>query len=371
MRPVPIGLVCSQGEITGLYPRGASAIPVRLVEYFRTCRVSGGYDTVDLFTPTLVGISMSNQNIKTNIIIKQEVEDKEEAALKINRAAQPGGVGDPLTKGLKKKARKRYNRYLREGMLPKEARVRAINPNGYQKAAAKNKTTVAPPAMKGGLKRKIPSQATTVAPKRAKKAREGRGPIDMAILATRYPLRLLTKNEATIVEKELVDEMLKGSSHSINFDGIHFKTGLIIVKCRDDRSKQWLELTVPKVCGIGKVQLRTCPMDDLPSMKIVTIEIPDAAEQKVQAAVRLLRKQNSDLDSDAWILLKCSNTKGGGRSITLGLQQQALELLQKNGMKMSYRFRQLPCRLEADHSGDGDDGENAMWYVDIPKISDN
>ncbi|XP_022209841.2 uncharacterized protein LOC111065759 [Drosophila obscura] len=300
---------------------------------------------------------MSKQNKKTNIKVKQEVA---------------GTDDDPHKQGLQKKARKRYNRYLRDGMRPEEARVRAIDPEAYQQLEKIKQKIMSTPAVKGGLKRKAKSPATAVAPKRANKSPEtqGCGTIDVAILATGYPLKLLTQEEATKVEEALVAEMLKGCSHSINFAGIHFRNGLLIVKCRDDKSKQWLELAVPKVLVLDKVLLRACPEDDLPSLQIVTIHLPRAAGVKPKTAVSLLREQNRDLHSETWDMLKCIVTRTGGAFVTLGLKPAAFELLQQNGMEMSYRFEQLPCQLQTAQPSDNVE-ENAMWYVDIPDVQNN
>ncbi|XP_034129936.1 uncharacterized protein LOC117584903 [Drosophila guanche] len=298
---------------------------------------------------------MSNQNTKKKIKIKikKEVKQKE--------------VADPLKQDLCKKQRKRYNRYIREGMQREEAKKRAIDPNAYELAARKKAKNVAPPAASVGGKRKAPVPAKAVAPKRAKSVPEAERSIDMAILANTYPLRILRRSEAKKVEAALIEEMLKGCPHSINFDGVHFKDGVIIVKCRDNRSKEWMELTVPKVHVLSNVLLSSCPVADLPSMKIVKIHLPRTEGQN---AMRLLREQNKDLDSDAWELLSNCLTREGGHLVTLGLKPRSLELLQQNALKVSYRFEQLPCRIYEDQTAQGDDEEveNAMWYVDIPDV---
>ncbi|XP_033150928.1 uncharacterized protein LOC117135091 [Drosophila busckii] len=168
--------------------------------------------------------------------------------------------------------------------------------------------------------------------------------VKVGIMAADYPSRLLAKEELTSVETMLIRELRKGWITSLNFNGIRFRPGLIMVECRDDNTRDWLVSVVPKLTAVEGVQLKTCMREQLPELEVVSVHLPRSSGEEEQTSVDLLKSERSDLLPDTWTVLKCTDTSGG-KLVTLGVEQPALLLLQQNGMLLSYRFGQLPCRL--------------------------
>ncbi|XP_033150932.1 uncharacterized protein LOC108594719 [Drosophila busckii] len=264
--------------------------------------------------------------------------------LTLPRPGEPGGMDDPLRQGLSGAGNRWYLRYLERGLKPEEARRKA----GEHKCKNVQPVAKAGGEETGGRKRQLHQTSPQENPKAVPKKPKGRGEshaevgqapsqsmkrprvsyasatksVKVGITATDYPSRLLAKEELTSVETMLIRELRKGWSTSLNFNNIRFRPGLIIVECRDDNTRDWL----------------------LQELEVVSAHLPRSSGEEEQTSVDLLKRQNSDLLPDTWTVLKCTDTSGG-KLVTLGVEQPALLLLQQNGMLLSYRFGQLPCRL--------------------------
>ncbi|XP_033150672.1 uncharacterized protein LOC117135004, partial [Drosophila busckii] len=169
--------------------------------------------------------------------------------------------------------------------------------------------------------------------------------VKVGIIATDYPCRLLRKRKLTSVETMLIRELRKGWITSLNFNGIRFRLELIVVECRDDDTRDWLVSVVPKLAAVEGVQFKTCMGEQLPELEIITVYLARSSGEEEQTSVDLLKGQNSDLFPDTLTVLKCPETSGR-KLVTLGVGLPPLLQLQKNDMILSYRFGQLPCRLQ-------------------------
>jgi len=167
----------------------------------------------------------------------------------------------------------------------------------------------------------------------------------MAVMSDKYPTCVLSKKQLSRIEAALVEEMRKGWKTSINFGGIQFLPGLILVTCIDRNSKKWLEHVVPNITVIQGIKLTSCPEYEIPSTKGITVLVPRSADEPDKITTELLIDQNADLLSKTWQVVRTTMTKEGNKLMTITLSDKSLELLKIKGMTVSYRFSQLSCRL--------------------------
>ncbi|XP_033150590.1 uncharacterized protein LOC117134990 [Drosophila busckii] len=109
----------------------------------------------------------------------------------------------------------------------------------------------------------------------------------------------------------LIMELRKGWSTSLNFNGIRFRPGLIVIECRDDNTRDWLVSVVPKMAAVEGVQLKTCMGEQLLELEIVTVHLPRSSGEQEQTSPDPLKGQNTDLLPDTWTVLKYMETRGG------------------------------------------------------------
>ncbi|XP_017047534.1 uncharacterized protein LOC108092457 isoform X2 [Drosophila ficusphila] len=276
--------------------------------------------------------------------------------------------------GFKGGALKWYDKYIDMGLSEKEARAKVLE---YQKShpihrpekwARSDRDRKRPKPQESGdrdrkrpkpqdsgdrnRKRPVENSRAKEEPKKQRRTPEGppkavgsnRKGFSIAVMAKNYPEVIMSKEQLTMIEAALVDEMRKGWKSSINFGGIEFLPGLILVVCLDMNSKQWLEQVVPKIKVVPGITLSSCRKNEIPATKGFTVLVPRSFEEPDQVTMDLLKDQNSDLLSKTWRLFRVSQLKDG-KVLYISIGDKAFDLLQKKDLTVSYRFSQLSCRL--------------------------
>ncbi|KAK9717426.1 protein of unknown function (DUF4780) [Popillia japonica] len=164
---------------------------------------------------------------------------------------QPGGRDDPLRRGLSGAGCKWYLRYVNQGLAPEEARKKAEEhktPGEQQTSSAvpKRKRKETTPTQGPGKKRKGSGKHTASIPTGGSYAMAVKRE-RIAILPKAYPETTLSADDQIAVEEAIVEEMFDGWEHKIQFAGIHFRPGLILVECESPHSAEWLRLKVPRL----------------------------------------------------------------------------------------------------------------------------
>ncbi|KAH8251331.1 hypothetical protein KR032_008056 [Drosophila birchii] len=280
---------------------------------------------------------------------KEQVERKN---LSNERRRPPESGSDSLDKALSSLnsgCRKWYNKHLENGCTPEEAIAKVLE---YKKSASGNRAK--PATDSGGRKRHVETNAKDD-PKKPKKGKEAtqaetvksaKDSFAVSVVAGNYPKYYLMKSELTKVEDALQEEMQKGWIRSLNFGGIKYRPGMLIVTCLDKGSKEWLEQVVPKITAVEGIPLRIYNYDDVVNSNGITFYLPDRVDEPDDVTMRFVKEQNTDLLSGNWAFVRSFPSRSkNGKVMTLSISDKSLDLLNKRRMTISYRFVQLPCNL--------------------------
>ncbi|XP_036344517.1 uncharacterized protein LOC118753749 [Rhagoletis pomonella] len=297
-------------------------------------------------------------------------EDASAAKDDIPQASTSTGLGD-----VRKATVKWYQRYVSKGLTPEEAKkkvrdrektsdsAREAGEISVSKGNPENKKVmdgekpsdskrgaaeISPPEGKPEKKR---SRLEAVAPNPKAGARKpgvsyasATKRIRLAVLPKAFPKRTLTRGDQGKIEDAIVEEMGKGWRSILQFDGIHFRPGVILVDWLDAESAEWLRLIVPKLPGWEGAELTTCDGDNIPKVHVITTYLPKAAGVDTQKLLNLIIAQNEGMHTDLWKVYR-SNDEKTGKLLTIGIDDRSLEAIKKKNCILRYRFGSVPVHL--------------------------
>lgn len=272
---------------------------------------------------------------------------------------KPGGRDDPLRQGLSGAGCRKYLRLLHEGKAPEEARRQVLeekkkrdeetpstasprkNPQGKR-----GSEFISPPQRTGGKKQKtgnehqktsrpagIAGQVTSYA-KAAKLNRIG-------ILPKEYPQVMLSPEQLTALEEAVVAEMVKTTARGLQFSGIHFRSGMVLVDCESEQTAEWLVQMSPRLKAWKGPELVARRGDDIPKSHTISIFLPRSKGQDTKALLRLIEVQNAELSTNTWRVMNAKE-QGHGQVLTIGIDTKTKEAIKAKGHSIHYRFGQVP-----------------------------
>ncbi|KAH8393499.1 hypothetical protein KR200_003010 [Drosophila serrata] len=243
-----------------------------------------------------------------------------------------------------------YNKHLENGFTPEEAIAKVLE----HRRTFSGKRPVQSSTDSGGRKRSVESKPKED-PKKPKRGNEsfqaetvnsGKDHLAVAVVADDYPNYYLMKSELTKIENALLEEMKNGWTRSLNFGGLKYRPGMMVLTCMDEGSKEWLEQVVPKITAVQGVPLRIYKEDEVLNFKGITFYVPRSVDEPDDVTLRFVKEQNTDLLSGNWAVVRSSLSRSkNGKVMTLRIGEKSLDLLNKRGMAISYRFVQLPCHI--------------------------
>ncbi|KAK9730125.1 protein of unknown function (DUF4780) [Popillia japonica] len=149
----------------------------------------------------------------------------------------------------------------------------------------------------------------------------------IAILPKAFPETTLSADEQAAVEEAIMEEMFDGWEHKIQFAGIHFRPGLILVECESPHSAECLRLEVPVLKNWKGVQLTTCKGENIPKSHTATLFLHRSQGQTPEKRLALIQAQNEGLRTKVWNVLSLKDEGKGRRS---------------KGYTIHYRFGSVP-----------------------------
>lgn len=258
---------------------------------------------------------------------------------------QPGGLDDPLRRGLSGAGVRWYLRHLTEGMPPEEARKKAVERkvpqadppqgNAPKKRGASQLTPQKEPDLK---RRKVPS--TAAATRTHTSYAEAASSIKVAILPKEQG-ESLSADELTTLEEAIVGEMMLGAESSLQFAGIHFRPGMLVVDCVDKQTADWLVGKGHQLAKWEGKELRACMGDDIPRAHVVTIFFPRSNKMSEEQLLSLVKTQNRGLNTQLWKILS-SKEEASGKLISISIDEESRERILDVGGSIFFRFGKLP-----------------------------
>lgn len=271
------------------------------------------------------------------------------------KLGEPGGLDDPLRRGLNGTGVKWYLRYLARGTEPNEARRMVDEQNAQRRAESdpapsKRKTadtsmTTPPERTAKRAKNEAPSYASTSATIPHVSYAGAIKSIKMAIFAENNPEDMIKPEECTWLEEAILDAILTENGETpISFTGIYFKPGVLLIDCQNEYSAKWLGRTAPTLAGWTGPKLRVAPADEAPKSATIVINFPRSAEKPDEKILEMLRLQNTGLNTKAWKVLKATSD-GENRKITLQVDDESHKALEAGNRVVSYRYGKIPVHI--------------------------
>lgn len=270
-------------------------------------------------------------------------------ALELPPLGQPGAKDDPRRKGLSGAGCRWYMRYLNQGLSPDEARAKALEHK--QQAATvvsaptkRDNTHITPPTANAAKKPREAGPAVGQAPKQSvqqqhtgKTYAKVAGSIRIVILPVDYPAVLLQREELTRLEELLVEEIGKGWSVKLRFDGIAFRPGMLVVDCKDKPTADWLKEQAPQLSEWKGAPLKACLGVEVPPLHTIRIFCPRSAGQEPSKLLKLLDAQNDGLRTDIWRVFS-NIDEPNGQLLTLGIDEMSARSIAEADHKLNFRF---------------------------------
>ncbi|XP_014253507.1 uncharacterized protein LOC106668870 [Cimex lectularius] len=279
---------------------------------------------------------------------------KKKVFAELPKLGEPGGKVDPLRKGLSGAMTKWYLRSIKSGKTPEEARRLA---DERKAKIQKEKLEVQSSSKRAREQSLTPKElrrdkkAKPSTPQAQFKAREAAPSVSytgavkiirVALLPEEYPLVTLTTEELTHLEETLIEEILKGWEAKIQFEGIHFRPGMMVLDCQDGKTVQWLQEIAPKLELNKQKKLTVRVGEDVPKPHLIVVFFPRTKlgeEQRTKEP--LVKAQNDGICAEEW---KVHSVKAEGPRIVmiLSIDDISAETIISRGHTLNFRFGD-PC----------------------------
>jgi hypothetical protein len=274
---------------------------------------------------------------------------------------QPGGRDDPRRLGLSGAGTRWYLRFLEQGLEPDEARKRAVEKKVGQgqlpqktDSVKRGTQEITPQKEKEAKKMRVDAAGTSAATASGHVTTyaETTKLIKVAVLAKEYPEKLLSADELTQLEDAIISEVAGGATCKIQFGGIHFRPGYVVVDCVNKETSEWLKQRATQLKDWKGVELMACLGDDIPRAHNVTIYFPRSAGKEAKFVLSLVEAQNEGLCTHMWKVLR-SKDESGGKLLTIGIDDLSCEKIRADGHRIYFRFGKIPVHglQRPAHSG--------------------
>lgn len=269
---------------------------------------------------------------------------------------QPGGLDDPNRKGLSGAGVKWYLRFLKQGLTPEEARAKVEKQRQERKEAStsgaggtsqgkRGSEHISPAQAPQHKKRKMkPSTYTSGAAGTAGQATSYATAAKiskMGILPEEYPQVMLDAAQMSALEEALVEAMMGSTVRGLQFAGIHFRQGMVLVDCENEETVNWLDQVVCSLPSWKGPKLVAKKGEDLPKPHVVTVFLPRSKGQEAGKLLKLIGNQNPDLQTDLWKVMNVKE-EGHGQVLTFGIDPKSREAILAKGCSIHYRFGRVP-----------------------------
>lgn len=168
----------------------------------------------------------------------------------------------------------------------------------------------------------------------------------VAILPKDYPRVLLNPAELRNVEESIMDEVCRGWDVKLKFNGIQYRSGLLIVDCLDRDTLEWLRYNVDKLSSWRGVHLDTRIGSDIPDPLLIRMVLPQSSGQDADKSLALIDAQNEGLSLKYWTVFSRSE-EDGNQILTMAIDVMSMETIAKERFMLHYKFGQVEVFTES------------------------
>ncbi|XP_050298441.1 uncharacterized protein LOC126737556 [Anthonomus grandis grandis] len=186
-------------------------------------------------------------------------------------------------------------------------------------------------------KEEQPPQTYKASPKKNPQGKRGR----IGVLPEDYPEATLTSEQLTDVEEAIVSEMINSTTKGLQFSGIHFRSGMILVDCESEQTAEWLAQMAPRLKEWKRPALVAKRGEDIPKAHTISLFLPRSKGQDTTALLKLIGVQNPEISTETWKVISAKGN-GHGQVLSVGIDTKSADSIQAKGYTIHYRFGQIP-----------------------------
>ncbi|GAB0095535.1 hypothetical protein DMENIID0001_109300 [Sergentomyia squamirostris] len=241
---------------------------------------------------------------------------------------QPGGMDDPLRKGLSGAGQKWYLRYLAQRKTPEEAREGALKRKAEAQEASTTSAQSRSKARKRGREQISSNQGNAAKRSRGHEPQHPSGRRNTSYAST------LTSVRVAILPEEYPEG---GREELWNLKVYTFKPGMLFIDCLNENTAKWLMEIVPQLEGCVGPKLVAKTGVDIPAQHVITMFIPRSESQTVEKTLALIKAQNNEMQTDQWKVLSIKE-EGIGQLMIFSIDPASREAIIKRDNTLRYRF---------------------------------
>ncbi|XP_036335656.1 uncharacterized protein LOC118746037 [Rhagoletis pomonella] len=234
---------------------------------------------------------------------------------------------------------------IEEGIAAKRQRS-AESETARPAKKSRRRDDAAKPNVRLDLERPTTSRAAAMASEVARRH------LIVALIDRSNPLGQISQEHWGAVEHKLLDALVAKmdgdpTTTMPTFDGAGWLNGVKIIKCKDDPSLLWVKEAVATLQGLWEgAVLEVVDRSCIPSIPKAKVLIPRTV--KPENALRLLQRQNPDVPTGDWRVLKVTNSckEDGSQNYILQINKPAEDILYARFGKMAWGIGSVYLRLK-------------------------
>ncbi|XP_014259912.1 uncharacterized protein LOC106672760 [Cimex lectularius] len=320
--------------------------------------------------------SSSRRVVKTSRLKKPKRPSKYIIKPKLG---EPGGKDDPFRKGLSGAMTKWYLRSIADGKTPEEARRMVEKRKATLARRMESKThsfkrgnSPDSEEIKRDKRFKISHNQTSIdVNNHSKPSTSIAGLVNIikvAILPEDYPRVTISSQEVLHLEDILVEEIAKGWKDKLQFEGILFKSGMLIIDCQDEKAVEWLEKTVPRLRVSVDKKLIVSIGNCIPKPHSVIIFFPRSMSGEEGKVLALIKSQNEGVFTEKW-KIHSVRTEGHGVVMYLDIDDASALAIERSGHILNYRFGKISVNCLNRYSPCDETRDNPHHFHPPPSTS--
>lgn len=260
-----------------------------------------------------MNFTKQNKQFDTNKILQSVISLGSERPEESNSRTDSIGDSPKIRVRYSGAARRRYKKQLQKEKEATETQTSSTEVMPNSKAEGIEAPVVTPKRVCPELS--IPSPTDTHQSKRLKISDQEsyvqaiKSIVKLALTLEDYPDKKLAAEECNMIRKLIRERILElpEDTKAPTFSGSWERDGALVFTCADEQSGNWLK-RLSSDLKLGESSLRVLPLDELPKRHrvVVHVEEPDVSAEEV---LRLLCKQNADLATSDWIVIRGSKSR--------------------------------------------------------------
>ncbi|XP_055839142.1 uncharacterized protein LOC129907100 [Episyrphus balteatus] len=170
----------------------------------------------------------------------------------------------------------------------------------------------------------------------------------VAIMHLLHPLQKLTERQIKLIRKSVLEEIDKTDRNcpAIKFVAVSDRDGWLSFTCHDTETKKWLMSTAEKIKPWKDTKLRVTQGNYIPKQHVCFTYVPEDDILSKDIFLNRLGKQNTDLKTKCWRVLRIVKERRGGYHVTFSVDEKSKDYILKSKCKLFLNFSQIQIRIK-------------------------